>query len=289
MRRKPHKAPPVHAVCQAVTVAAETEEEKRKRRHQRTLFDGAARLYEATRPGYPDQVLEFTAATAGLTAGADILEVGCGTGQLTKDLARPGFNLTAIDIGSSMIAAARECLSGSTVSFQITSFEDFAAPDASFDLIISAAAFHWIDPDVKYAKSARLLRPGGWLAVLGNAESYDQPFGRVLHDMWISRSDENGAWVRQRTDAEAIIGTGLFSEPVQRTDEQRMVRPVEEVIGLENTRATSLSWPDDVRYGFIEEMRRHLRTQTHVRLTLSTTLTMARVRDSRSSSYEREQ
>ena len=259
-------------------MAAETEQQQRRRRHQRTLFDDVAQLYQATRPGYPDHIIDFITATAGLSAGATVLELGCGTGQLTKSLTSSGFTLTAIDIGPSMIAAARQHLASSPASFQVTSFEDFTAADRSFDLIISAAAFHWIAPEIKYAKTARLLRPGGWLAVLGNEESYDDPFGATLHDMWTTRGDEDdGAWVRQRADPETIIGTGLFDEPVQHTHSEPMARPVDAVVGIENTRAMSLSWPDDVRHGFTEELRRRLRAQDQVQLTLRTTLTMARV------------
>ena len=157
------------------------------------------------------------------------------------------------------------------------SFEDYAAPEGSFDLIISAAAFHWIDPEVRFGKSARLLRPGGWLAVVGTSERYDDPFGAALHDMWMARADDDGAWVRQPASAEAIAGTGLFEEPVERLDERRMTRPADVVIAVENTRATSLSWPDEVRADFTESMRQHLGSQASVHLTQSATLTMARV------------
>jgi ubiquinone/menaquinone biosynthesis C-methylase UbiE len=142
-------------------VPAETEEQRSKRRRQRTLFDGVAQLYDATRPGYPAEIVEFLAATAGAGTGSAMLEVGCGTGQLTRDLARLGFDLTAIDIGPAMVAMARRALADAPVSFRTCSFEDFAAADWSFDLIVSATAFHWIDPEVRFSKSARLLRPGG--------------------------------------------------------------------------------------------------------------------------------
>src|SRR5262245_8299133 len=134
-------------------VGAETEQERGKRRYQRALFDGVAGLYQASRPGYPGQLVEFVVATAGLDAGSTVLEVGCGTGQLTERLAGFGFGLTAIDIGPSMIAAARHRLDGSAVSFQVSSFEDLAAADASFDLVICGASFHWVDPEVRFAKS----------------------------------------------------------------------------------------------------------------------------------------
>ena len=249
----------------------ESAEEHVKRLRQRVLFDGIARLYQDTRPCYPEHIIEFIAATAGLGAGSAVLEIGCGTGQLTASLARRGFDLTAIDIGPSMIAAAREHVPG--VSFHATSFEDFGAADASFDLVICAAAFHWIDPDVKYAKSARLLRPGGWLAVLGNEDRYDDPFGAALRAMWLVRSDD-GAWVTRGADT---APPGAFGAPVQRTDEQRMVRPADAVIGLENTRATSLSWPDEIRRDFIAELRQLLADTGDVPLTLRTVMTMTPV------------
>ncbi|MFZ0083396.1 MAG: hypothetical protein WAL13_30175 [Trebonia sp.] len=78
-------------------------------------------------------------------------------------------------------------------------------------------------------------------------------------------------------DTEVITGTGLFQTPVHQAHTQRIVRPAEAVIGVENTRATSLSWPDDIRREFTEELRQHLRSQADVQLTQETSLTMARV------------
>jgi ubiquinone/menaquinone biosynthesis C-methylase UbiE len=258
-------------------VTGETDAQRRRRRYQRALFDGVAQLYQASRLGYSREIVEFIAATAAVSDGSTVLEVGCGTGQLTESLADSGLNLTAIDIGPAMIAAARHRLDGSGVSFQVTSFEDFTAAESSIDLIISGAAFHWVDPEVKFSKSARLLRPGGWLAVVDAAERYDDPFGATLRDMWLTYCDSDGAWVNQDLRTAAITDTGLFEEPVYRLDERRMTRPVALVIGLENTRATSLSWPDDVRRRFTARLRHELRWQAEVPFTQSATLTMARV------------
>jgi ubiquinone/menaquinone biosynthesis C-methylase UbiE len=260
-------------------MAAETEEERSRRRHRRTLFDGVAQLYEASRLGYPSDIVEFAIATAAVGAGSTVLEVGCGTGQLTESLACYGFRLTAIDIGPSMVAAARRRLDGSALSFQVSSFEDFAAADASFDLIVSGTAFHWVDPDVGFRKPARLLRPGGWLALLEIVERYDDPLRAALLGMWAARGDDYRArvWQPHFADTEVIVGTGLFETPVRKTHAQRIVRPAEAVIGVENTRATSLNWPDDIRREFTQQLRRHLGWQTEVQLTQETSLTMARV------------
>ena len=257
----------------------ETGQQRSKRQRQRTLFDGVARLYQATRRGYPADIVESLAATAGVGQGSPVLEVGCGTGQLTGDLARFGFDLTAIDIGPAMIAAARQHLGDAAVSFLASSFEDFAAADSSFDLLVSATAFHWVDPEVKFSKSARLLRPGGWLALLDIGERYDDPLNAALQEMWTARSEDK-AWSARNppADADAILGSGLFGPPVHRTHRLRATVPAGTVLGVENTRATTLSWPAEVREAFTAELRRHLGSQAEVALTVHTTLTMARVR-----------
>jgi 2-polyprenyl-3-methyl-5-hydroxy-6-metoxy-1,4-benzoquinol methylase len=255
----------------------ETQRERDMRRNQRILFDGVAPLYQASRPGYPSHVVEFVVATAGLDAGSTVLEIGCGTGQLTELLAGYGFELTAIDIGPSMIAAAQSQLEGSAVSFHASSFEDLAAADETFDLIIASAAFHWIDPEVRFVKSARLLRPGGWLALISTDERYDDPLGAALGGMWAARGDTDGAWAQPATNAEIMAATGLFAKPLDHNDARRVTRSADIVIGVENTRATSLSWPDDVRREFTEELSRALESKPEVDLTLRTTVTMAEV------------
>lgn len=253
---------------------AETEQQRGVRHRQRVLFDGVAQLYQSTRPGYPAEIIAFMLETAGVGAASSVLEIGCGPGQLTRDLARYGFRLTAIDIGQEMIAAARRSVRGLAVEFQVTPFEDFAAADASFDLVVSATAFHWIDPEVKFSKPARLLRPGGWLAILSTGERYDDPLGAALDGMWAARSDGQ---VRRRPPPDEITASGLFGEPVHREHEQRTVLAPEAVIGLENTRATPLSWPAAARQAFTEELRAQLGSATEVQLTQHTALTMAQV------------
>lgn len=263
-----------------MAVDAETERDRAKRRYQRTLFDGVAQLYDDSRLGYPSDIVEFAVATAGVGAGSHVLEVGCGTGQLTEGLVGHGFRLTAIDIGASMIAAARHRLDGSGVSFQVVSFEDFAAADNSVDLIVCGTAWHWVDPEVRFRKSARLLRPGGWLALAATGERYDGAFGAALLGMWAARSADRGAWLRQPNldETELFAATGLFEAAVRRSHAQQLVRPAEAVIAVENTRATSLSWPDSERQEFTAELHRELGSAAEVPLTQQTVLTMARVR-----------
>jgi ubiquinone/menaquinone biosynthesis C-methylase UbiE len=261
-----------------VAAREETERERVTRRRQRELFDQVAPLYAQTRPGYPRSLVELVVATAGVTAGDPVLEVGCGTGQLTERLAEFGFDLTAIDIGPSMVATARAAAGERAGTFWPVGFEDLEMPDASLGLIISGGAFHWVDPEVRFRKAARLLRPGGWLAVLDHSERYDEPFGPALHAMWRARGDADvGAWSDNRVDLEVIDGTGLFEKAVREAVTWRLARAADAIVGVESTRAISLSWPPDVRAGFAEEMRGRLGGQDAVGVTIESWVTMARV------------
>ena len=260
-----------------MTAGPETEHDRDKRRAQRALFDTIAGQYEASRPGYPAPVLDFVAATAGISAGCTALEIGCGTGQLTEGLARRGLRLTAIDIGPALIDRARRRPGCTDVSFQLTAFEDLAAADASFDLIISAAAFHWIDPQVAFGRSARLLRSDGWLALLGTADEYDDPVGPALDELWVRHGDTGGAWQRRPPDPDVIAATGLFGPPGCLTHRWRDAMSPAEVVGLERTRATFLSWPPERQSAFAEELRSLAAALPVVGLTRQTTVTMAPV------------
>ena len=258
----------------------ESDDERRRRRRHRVLFDTVADLYDTSRRGYPAELVEVMVATAGLAAGSSVLEIGCGTGQLTGQLATRDLAVTAIDIGPAMIERARRRVDAPAVRFEVAAFEEFEAAAGSFDLVVSATAFHWIDPEVRFVKVARLLRPGGWLALLSTGERYDDPLGSAVVEMWAARSHDHGEWVKQRKLSGVDLGAAadLFDAPIERDHDERLTVPAQAVVDVENTRATSLSWDEDVRRGFNRELRHHLRSLSEVHLTQRTRLTMLRAR-----------
>jgi ubiquinone/menaquinone biosynthesis C-methylase UbiE len=260
----------------------ESGAEQAKRHRQRGLFDAIAGQYEQARPGYPAPVVDFVAATAGLGSGATVLEIGCGTGQLTERLAGRGYRLTAIDVGPAMVDAARGRLAaagalGSEVTFQVISFEDLERADGSLDLVVSGAAFHWIDPGIAFTKPARLLRPGGWLALLGAEEHYDEPVGAALDNLWARHGDTGGAWQRRPSDPETIAATGLFGAPVARDHQEPVGLAAEDIVALESTRATFLGWAPATQRAFTADLRQLLEPTPVVSLTRHTSVTMAPV------------
>jgi ubiquinone/menaquinone biosynthesis C-methylase UbiE len=261
-------------------VKRETEHDRSKRMHQRVLFDDVAELYDATRAGYPSEVVDEVFRVAELGDGSRILEIGCGTGQLTVDLARRGVELTAIDIGASMVAATRKKVSATNVVVEQCAFEDLEARSGTFACVVSATAFHWIDPDLAWSKSAELLQAEGWIAILATAERYDDPFGASFREQWIRYSSDGGAWstAPEPSLVETIASTGLFHDAITSTHRSRRSITPDELVRLEATRATTLSYDPNTRARFFDDMRALLEGVRMVPLTQETTVTMARVR-----------
>jgi SAM-dependent methyltransferase len=129
-------------------------------------FDTIAVEYDRSRPTYPDELVERACEIGDLAAGDPVLEIGCGTGQLTRSLVSRGLHVTAVEPGANLIELARRAVGGpGTVEFVNRRYED-APIDRQFDAVFSASAFHWIDPDVSWAKVARSLTPGAPLALI---------------------------------------------------------------------------------------------------------------------------
>jgi hypothetical protein len=95
--------------------------------------------------------------------------------------------------------------------------------------------------------------------------------------MWRARSGNDGACVTRPADDEAFSGSGLFGPSAHRTFTRRITRPAADVIGVENTRATSLSWPEDVRGEFSAELGRLVSRRDSVGVTVTSSVTMAPV------------
>jgi SAM-dependent methyltransferase len=139
------------------------------RRHLGRVFDEVAELYNRVRPTYPDELFADLAAITGMDERSSVLEVGCGTGQATRSLLALGCAVTAVEPGTGMAALAREELATSpNVSVETSSFEEWNDRGRRFNVVVSASAWHWVDPSISWRRAREVLLPGGWLALLGN-------------------------------------------------------------------------------------------------------------------------
>src|SRR5215472_17397175 len=118
------------------------------------VFDEIAAEYDRHRPAYPGELVDQACQAAGIGSGAHVLEVGCGSGQLTRSLAARGLHITALEPGESLVALARRNLAGAgEVEFLTAQFEDALLTREHFHAVFSASAFHWIDPKVSWQKA----------------------------------------------------------------------------------------------------------------------------------------
>ncbi len=160
-------------------------------------FGADAGRYDRARPSYPADLVDRIIAAS---PGRDLLDVGCGTGISSRLFQAAGAVVLGVDPDPRMAELARR---GGTTA-EVAKFEDWDPAGRSFDAVIAAQAWHWVDPVAGAAKAAAVLRPGGRLAVFWNAfeppaalgEAFGEVYRRVLPD-----SPFGAFWSRPALDA----------------------------------------------------------------------------------------
>jgi SAM-dependent methyltransferase len=138
---------------------------------QRLSFGSVAELYDRARPSYPERLIDDVVAYAGTAAGAGLnaIEVGAGTGKATVLLAARGVSVLAIEPSDEMARIAqRRCQDFPSVTVQRSEFEHARFEPGAFDLLYSAQAWHWIDPQLRYHRARDALARAGALAAFWN-------------------------------------------------------------------------------------------------------------------------
>ena len=130
----------------------------------RLSFDPAAEIYDEIRPNYPPALFDYLFKL--LPTRPNILEVGPGTGQATRDLLRRDGVVHAIEIGPGMAAKLRANLPTDDLRVTVGDFERVAIPERSMDAVFSATAYHWVSPVAQLDRPAAILKPGGVLAIV---------------------------------------------------------------------------------------------------------------------------
>jgi SAM-dependent methyltransferase len=142
-------------------------------------FGAAAAEYERGRPSYPPAAVDWL-----VPAGASrVLDLGAGTGKLTRLLADRGLEVVAVEPLAEMREQLSRVLPG--VRVMAGAAERIPADDHSFDAVLVAQAWHWVDARLAVPEVARVLRPGGWLGLAWNIRDQRQDWvgalGRILY------------------------------------------------------------------------------------------------------------
>ncbi len=140
-------------------------------------FGNSADLYERARPSYPEESVAWMADQTGLGAGQTVVDVGAGTGKLTRLLVPTGARVIAVEPLAEMRAklVGIEAIDGTA--------EDLPLADASADVITVAQALHWFDLERALPELHRVLRPGGWLVLFWNMRDLEDPVQRGVEDL----------------------------------------------------------------------------------------------------------
>jgi SAM-dependent methyltransferase len=177
-------------------------------------FGEDAPRYERSRPGYPaalvDDVLD------GCDMPARVLDVGCGTGRAACLFMERDCIVIGVEPDARMAAVARS----HGVTVDVCTFEAWEPAERHFEVVISAQAWHWIDPATGVPKAAAALGPGGRLALFWNAVRHDAASAAALSPVYQKLAPELADSVvlapaaRPDTHVEPIAASGLFGTPV---------------------------------------------------------------------------
>jgi SAM-dependent methyltransferase len=171
-----------------------------------TAFEGLVEDYDAARPDYPPALFDALPPLR----GARLLELGTGTGLATRGLLAAGADVVGSDPGPRMLARARAALGLPAV---VARAEALPFADASFDGVCGAQVWHWVDVAAATAEVARVLRPGGWLAVWWNDVDADAaPWYRAQQDRLEAADPSFSRGYRDRAYADELRATGRYAD-----------------------------------------------------------------------------
>jgi len=158
-------------------------------------FDAWAPDYDRYRPRYPRALFDHIAAKLTLPARPQVVDLGAGTGRASLAMAERGWQATAVEPGGPMldVLRARAADAGLSVRTAQARAEETGLPTASADLVTAAQAFHWFDRPRAVAEMARILRPGGGVALFWNVRdearsAFVADYHALLHG-WFGDAD----------------------------------------------------------------------------------------------------
>jgi ubiquinone/menaquinone biosynthesis C-methylase UbiE len=210
-------------------------------------FDRVAEEYDLGRPGYPDDVLDLLA----IADTAAVLDLAAGTGKLTRVLARRYRRVIAVEPLEAMRAIigrgapAAETLAGRAEAIPLR--------DAEVDAVFVAQAIHWFANDAAVAEIARVLRPGGVLAIVRN--EVDDEAESPLPEAYRDRLRELfGDRTESPTDWRDAVARGPFGEISQGSVEHEQVSDREGVLAFALSLSLIAHRPEEARRQVMDEL-----------------------------------
>jgi len=224
-------------------------------RSGRTAWTDAqiAVLYDRARPGYPLEAVEFAVQPLRDRPGLRALDVGAGTGKLTRQLCAAGIATIAVEPAPGMLKVLKHTVSRAQVL--AGSAEELPLPDASVDLVTVGQAFHWFDLDRALPELARVLRPGGRLALFYN--SRDASVAWVLALGGLIGDHRDNADAHRERDPRVM---GRFEPEAFAEFRHQQEFDADGLAELVGTRSYAIRMPADERAALLGRVRELART-----------------------------
>ena len=230
-------------------------------------FDENVVLYDKFRPTYGTNIFEDILSYSKITQSSKILEIGCGTGNATLPVIQTGAEVTAVEIGGNLSKYTAQKFSKYS-NFHVihSAFEDFQT-HTKYDLIFSATAFHWIQPDRSYSRCKELLVAGGVLAVFWNTPRISRTnldLYKEIQDLYQrfmpNSQDEKemlleSEWYTKRcNDLNNFLKENGYIDCIFKIYQDLRVFSADEYIGLLQTYSNHMALPPDVRTTLFEKI-----------------------------------
>ncbi len=175
-------------------------------------FSSRVADYVRYRPGYPAGMMTILAAAGGLKHGCKVADIGSGTGISAAALLDVGCEVFAVEPNTEMRQAAEEQLGGNGRFHSIGApAETTTLADQSVDLVFAAQAFHWFDVPKARAEFSRILRPGGFIALVWNVRQMDSTLFLRDYEALLKTYATDYAQVRHENVNEAVL-SGFFAD-----------------------------------------------------------------------------
>jgi len=219
-------------------------------------FSDRVTNYVKYRPSYPDGVIATLKESCGLSVDSVVADVGSGTGILTQLLLETGAEVFAVEPNTEMRLAAERLLAG---------FPRFASRDGraeatglvpdSIDIITVAQAFHWFDWDQTKAEFERIIKPGGWVALIWNERRTGSPFGQAYESLLLTHAAEYAAVDHRRVTDDDITTFFEPGEVVTATFENHQTFDFESLQGRVMSSSYAPNEDDPKHHLLMEELR----------------------------------
>lgn len=234
----------------------------------KNTFSKVIHDYEYARPKYPREIYDAICQFSKIKAGADILEVGAGTGQATELFVDGDYCLDLLEVSEEQVDFLKcKYKSNSNVCVQQEYFEQYEN-DKKYDLIYSATAFHWIDSQIGYPKAWNMLKPGGTMAVFWQMSSVTymnhgifQGLNKIKQKYMPNEPlgyDENGIQKVREKRIMQIQSGGFFRNPEYRDYQWTDVYDADRYTALINTYSSTQLLEEEVRKTYLEEIREYI-------------------------------